>query len=95
MLIGEQDVAALDDDALSDLRARTIGFIFQTFNLIPVLSALENVEFPLLFRGGNHGGRERAPCGRSRRSGSPTSPATGPTSSRAASASAWPWRALS
>jgi len=60
VLIGEQDVASLDDNALSDLRARTIGFIFQTFNLIPVLSALENVEFPLLFRGGNHGGRARA-----------------------------------
>jgi putative ABC transport system ATP-binding protein len=58
--IGEQDVAALDDNALSDLRARCIGFIFQTFNLIPVLSALENVEFPLLLRGGNHGGRARA-----------------------------------
>ena len=58
--IGGQDVAALDDNALSDLRARTIGFIFQTFNLIPVLSALENVEFPLLFRGGDHGGRSRA-----------------------------------
>jgi putative ABC transport system ATP-binding protein len=55
-----QDVQSLDDDALSDLRARKIGFIFQTFNLIPVLSALENVEFPLLFRGGNHSGRERA-----------------------------------
>jgi putative ABC transport system ATP-binding protein len=60
VFIGEQDVASLDDNALSDLRARKIGFIFQTFNLIPVLSALENVEFPLLFRGGNHGGRPRA-----------------------------------
>jgi putative ABC transport system ATP-binding protein len=60
VLIGEQDVASLDDNALSDLRARKIGFIFQTFNLIPVLSALENVEFPLLFHGGNHGGRARA-----------------------------------
>jgi putative ABC transport system ATP-binding protein len=60
VLIAGQDVASLDDDALSDLRARTIGFIFQTFNLIPVLSALENVEFPLLLRGGKHGGRERA-----------------------------------
>ena len=60
VLIGERDVARLGDDALSDLRARSIGFIFQTFNLIPVLSALENVEFPLLFRGGNHDGRERA-----------------------------------
>ncbi len=60
VLIADQDVATLDDDALSDLRARTLGFIFQTFNLIPVLSALENVEFPLLLRGGAHGGRERA-----------------------------------
>ena len=60
VLIAGQDVAALDDNALSDLRARSIGFIFQTFNLIPVLSALENVEFPLLLRGGNHAGRERA-----------------------------------
>jgi putative ABC transport system ATP-binding protein len=60
VLIGGKDVARLSDDALSDLRARTVGFIFQTFNLIPVLSALENVEFPLLFRGGNHRGRERA-----------------------------------
>jgi putative ABC transport system ATP-binding protein len=50
VLIGEEDVATLGDDALSDLRAEKIGFIFQTFNLIPVLSALENVEFPLLVR---------------------------------------------
>jgi putative ABC transport system ATP-binding protein len=63
VIIGEQDVAHLDDDALSDLRARQIGFIFQTFNLIPVLSALENVEFPLLFQGrpgGRAAGRARA-----------------------------------
>jgi len=63
VLVGGQDVASLDDDALSDLRARSIGFIFQTFNLIPVLSALENVEFPLLFQkrpGGRAAGRERA-----------------------------------
>jgi putative ABC transport system ATP-binding protein len=50
VLIGDQDVATLGDDLLSDLRAEKIGFIFQTFNLIPVLSALENVEFPLLVR---------------------------------------------
>lgn len=63
VVVGGQDVAALGDDALSDLRARTIGFIFQTFNLIPVLSALENVEFPLLFQkrpGGRAAGRARA-----------------------------------
>jgi putative ABC transport system ATP-binding protein len=57
VVIGEQDVATLGDDALSDLRAEKIGFIFQTFNLIPVLSALENVEFPLLVRSSAGRGR--------------------------------------
>ena len=52
VVIGGQDVSQLGDDQLSDLRAHRIGFIFQTFNLIPVLSAAENVEFPLLVRVG-------------------------------------------
>lgn len=42
------EVAALSGDALAELRAEKIGFIFQNFNLLPVLSALENIEFPLL-----------------------------------------------
>jgi putative ABC transport system ATP-binding protein len=46
-----QDMAALDDDAIADFRARNIGFVFQTFNLVPVLSAFENVEYPLLLVG--------------------------------------------
>jgi putative ABC transport system ATP-binding protein len=41
-------VGALDDDALADFRAKNIGFIFQTFSLVPVLSAYENVEYPLV-----------------------------------------------
>jgi putative ABC transport system ATP-binding protein len=60
VLVGDVDVATLGDDALSDLRSRTLGFIFQTFNLIPVLSALENVEFPLLFGTGGKDARARA-----------------------------------
>jgi putative ABC transport system ATP-binding protein len=60
VLVADRDVATLEDDALSDLRARMIGFIFQTFNLIPVLSALENVEFPLVIQGGRRNGRSRA-----------------------------------
>jgi putative ABC transport system ATP-binding protein len=60
VLLGDVDVATLGDDALSALRARTIGFIFQTFNLIPVLSALENVEFPLLFGPAANDVRRRA-----------------------------------
>jgi len=42
--LGEQDVAKLGDRALTDLRATEIGFVFQSFNLIPTLTALENVE---------------------------------------------------
>lgn len=45
--IAGQDVAAMSDRDLSAFRAKRLGFIFQTFNLIPVLSALENVEYPL------------------------------------------------
>ena len=44
-------VNELTDDQLSDFRARNIGFIFQNFNLLPVLSAYENVEYPLLVAG--------------------------------------------
>ena len=46
--VAGRQVQSMPDDALSDFRARHIGFIFQNFNLIPVLTALENVELPLL-----------------------------------------------
>lgn len=46
-----QPVSNLDDDALSYIRNQKIGFIFQGFNLIPSMTALENVELPLLYRG--------------------------------------------
>ena len=52
-----QDVAALADNALTDFRSRNIAFVFQNFNLFPVLSAYENVEYPLLLLG--LGARER------------------------------------
>ena len=45
--IAGEDVAVLKDRGLSLFRARRLGFIFQSFNLIPVLTALENVEYPL------------------------------------------------
>jgi putative ABC transport system ATP-binding protein len=44
-------IASLDDNTLSDFRAGTIGFIFQSFSLMPVLSAYENVEYPLVLTG--------------------------------------------
>jgi len=46
-----QAVGDLDDDRLADFRAKNIGFIFQTFSLVPVLSAYENVEYPLVLVG--------------------------------------------
>jgi ABC-type lipoprotein export system ATPase subunit len=46
--ISGTDLAQLGDGARTDFRARTMGFIFQNFNLLPVLSAVENVEMPLL-----------------------------------------------
>jgi putative ABC transport system ATP-binding protein len=54
-------IGRLSDNALSDLRSRKVGFVFQSFNLIPVLSALENVMVPLQIQGvGTPQARERA-----------------------------------
>lgn len=47
-----QDVSKLDDDELSSIRNSLIGFIFQSFNLIPQYTVLENIEVPLLYRPG-------------------------------------------
>ena len=51
-LVG-QPLHQLDEEARAALRARHIGFVFQSFMLIPTLNALENVELPALLRGGN------------------------------------------
>lgn len=57
----DQITEGMDDDAMTDFRARHIGFVFQNFNLVPVLSALENVMLPLQIRpGANPARRELA-----------------------------------
>jgi len=48
IIVGGQDIARLSEGQLAAWRNHTIGFVFQTFNLIPVLTAFENVELPLL-----------------------------------------------
>ena len=58
-VLGHQ-IAALSRRERADLRLRSIGFVFQAYNLVPVLTALENVEFVLELQGVGHQGRDRA-----------------------------------
>jgi len=51
LAINSKNVALLSDNQLSELRNRSLGFVFQNFNLVPVLSAIENVALPLVLRG--------------------------------------------
>ncbi len=61
-LLNGEDVARLDEKRLTHIRNREIGFIFQSFNLIGGLNALENVELPLLYRGVERAERRRLAC---------------------------------
>jgi putative ABC transport system ATP-binding protein len=58
-LIDGTDVSSMDEDDLSDLRNRKIGFVFQSFNLVARTSAIANVELPLSYAGLNHSERRR------------------------------------
>jgi putative ABC transport system ATP-binding protein len=50
-VLGDEDVSTLSDDALSEIRSRRLGFIFQSYNLIPQLTVIENIEVPLFYQG--------------------------------------------
>ena len=49
--LGSQDVSTLDDDQLSSIRGRHVGFVFQSFNLISQLNIIENIEVPMFYQG--------------------------------------------
>lgn len=56
--LNNKDVSKMDDDELAEIRNKEIGFVFQTFNLLPRLNALENVALPLIYAGYNKQQRE-------------------------------------
>jgi len=58
--IGGKDLESLSDNEKTEMRALNMGFVFQFYNLLPVLSAVENVELPLLLAGKSDGAREKA-----------------------------------
>src|SRR5438105_9647668 len=49
--LGEEDVSQMDDDQLSEVRSRYLGFIFQSYNLLPQYTVVENIEIPLIYQG--------------------------------------------
>ncbi len=51
VFIGEHEITSLSENRLAKIRGKMLGFVFQSFNLIPTLTALENIELPLLLNG--------------------------------------------
>ena len=96
ILIEGKDTGALTESQFAALRHDTIGFIFQSYNLIPFLSAVENVELPLIFEPYDRAvaapPRDRpARPGRARPSAAPTRRAGCPAASSSARRSPAPW----
>jgi putative ABC transport system ATP-binding protein len=88
VFIDDVDMAQLDPQELAFLRCHRIGYIFQTFNLIPVMTALENVTLPMVFAGGKRrrGARARGGTADSRRAGRTPAPQADRTVGRTAAA---------
>jgi putative ABC transport system ATP-binding protein len=61
-VLGEDDVSRMDDDRLSEIRSRYLGFIFQSYNLLPQYTVVENIEVPLLYQGCRINEKTRQRC---------------------------------
>ena len=59
VIIDRENISKVSDNELAQIRGRKIGFIFQKFNLIPTMTALKNIELPMVFVGGTKSDRER------------------------------------
>ena len=60
--LGDEDVAGMEDDQLSEVRSRYLGFIFQSYNLLPQYTVVENIEVPLLYQGARLNAKTRERC---------------------------------
>ncbi|HEV3330726.1 MAG TPA: ABC transporter ATP-binding protein [Bryobacteraceae bacterium] len=60
IILDGEDITSLSEDRMAQLRGRKIGFVFQSYHLIPTLTAEENVLLPMELAGNDHGGRKRA-----------------------------------
>jgi putative ABC transport system ATP-binding protein len=60
--LGDDDVSELDDDQLSEARSKYLGFIFQSYNLLPQYTVVENIEIPLLYQGAKLSAATRERC---------------------------------
>ena len=88
-VLNQRDVNGLDENELADIRNQEIGFIFQSFNLLPRASALKNVMQPLIYRGLSLGERKAEAERVLERVGLADALTTCPTSFRAGRGSAW------
>jgi putative ABC transport system ATP-binding protein len=61
-ILGDDDVSRMDDDRLSEVRSRYLGFIFQSYNLLPQYTVVENIEIPLLYQGCRINEKTRKRC---------------------------------
>src|SRR5204863_4338267 len=61
-ILGDQDVSTMSDDELSEIRSKYLGFIFQSYNLLPQYTVTENIEIPLLYQGCRINEKTRKRC---------------------------------